>query len=141
MRKILFVELLLILLILLSSCGERPVDKTSNSIFIIAPYNYAGTWVFDDIRRGLIREPFVAGIPGIIEKLVEDISDAEKGFRLYFSAQPFPGHTHTLVWIREDSGGNWYECPQYKMEGWLCPALFKYFNGAPKIIYFKAEEK
>jgi hypothetical protein len=25
------------------------------------------------------------------------------------------------------------------MEGWLCPALFKYFEKAPKEIYIKAE--
>ena len=43
--------------------------------------------------------------------------------------------------IREDSGGNWYECPQLQMEGWLCPAMFKYFRDAPKTIYFKAEKK
>jgi hypothetical protein len=27
------------------------------------------------------------------------------------------------------------------MEGWLCPALFKYFEVAPKEIYAKAEAK
>ncbi|MDD5454898.1 MAG: hypothetical protein PHW62_05330 [Candidatus Ratteibacteria bacterium] len=138
MKRILFIALLFIIL---CGCSEKPVEDTSNSIFIIAPYNYEGAWVFDDASRGLKQEPFVAGIPGIIEKLVEDIPDAEKGFRLYFSAQPFPGYTHTLVWIRGDSSGNWYECPQYKMEGWLCPAMFKYFNKAPKVIYFKAEKK
>jgi hypothetical protein len=25
------------------------------------------------------------------------------------------------------------------MEGWLCPALFKYFEAAPKDLYVKAE--
>ena len=25
------------------------------------------------------------------------------------------------------------------MEGWLCPALFKYFENAPEAIYVKAE--
>ncbi len=138
MRKVLFITLLLIVL---CGCYERPVGNTSNSILVIAPYKYAGTWVFDDVSRGLKREPFVAGIPGIIERLVEGIPDADNGFRLLFSAQPFPGHTHTLVWMREDSGGNWYKCPQYEMEGWLCPALFKYFNEAPKVICFKAERK
>jgi hypothetical protein len=27
------------------------------------------------------------------------------------------------------------------MEGWLCPALFKYFESAPKEIFLKAEPK
>ena len=26
-----------------------------------------------------------------------------------------------------------------KMEGWLCPALFKYFDKAPREIFVKAE--
>ncbi len=138
MRKLLFIAFLVATL---CGCGEKPVVSTSNSILVIAPYRHAGTWVFDDAGRGLNKEPFVAGIPGIIDKLVEDIPDADKGFRLLFSAQPFPGYTHTLAWKREDWGGNWYECPQYQMEGWLCPALFKYFSRAPKVIYFKAEKK
>jgi hypothetical protein len=25
------------------------------------------------------------------------------------------------------------------MEGWLCPALFKYFESAPKTLYAKAQ--
>ena len=29
------------------------------------------------------------------------------GFRLLFSARPFPGHTVKLEWRREESGGNW----------------------------------
>ena len=32
-----------------------------NAIMVIAPYRYEGTWVFDDNRFGLVREPFVAG--------------------------------------------------------------------------------
>ena len=27
------------------------------------------------------------------------------------------------------------------MEGWLCPALFHYFDSAPLELYVKAEEK
>ncbi len=138
MKKILVVALLIVTI---CGCGEKPGTDTSNSILVIAPYRHAGTWVIDDASRGLNKEPFVAGIPGIINKLVQDIPDADKGFRLLFSAQPFPGHTHTLVWKRKESGGNWYVCPQFKMEGWLCPALFKYFKEAPKTIYFKGEKK
>ena len=122
-------------------CGRQSIETNSNSVLIIAPYRHAGTWVFDDPNRGLYQEPFVAGIPEVIDKIVKDIPDAEEGFRLLFSAHPFPSHTHTLVWKRKDSGGNWYECPQLQMEGWLCPALLKYFREAPKTIYFKAEKK
>ncbi|MGH7971928.1 MAG: DUF6717 family protein [Limisphaerales bacterium] len=37
--------------------------------------------------------------------------------------------------------GNWYFSPEFKIEGWLCPALFKYFDQAPTEIYVKAEPK
>jgi hypothetical protein len=44
-----------------------------------------------------------------------------------------------LEWRREEVGGNWYYGDQFKMEGWLCPALFKYFQAAPREIYVKVE--
>jgi hypothetical protein len=112
-----------------------------NSLFVIAPYKYEGTWVFDDSQVGLLREPFVAGIDTMIDRLVAEIPDAEGGFRAIFSAAPFPGHTERLDWRREESGGNWYYNERFKMEGWLCPALFKYFPAAPKTIYVQVEPR
>ena len=114
---------------------------SSNSIMVIAPYRHAGTWVFDDAAVGLRKEPFVAGIPKMIDEMVKDIPNADKGFRLLFSAQPFPGHTHKLIWRRGDEIGNWYYCEQYDKEGWLCPGLLKYYRKAPKEIYVSAEAK
>ena len=118
----------------------RP-GRAGNEILVIAPYKYAGTWVIDDPSVGLSREPFVSGIPEMINELVKDIPDAEKGFRLFFSARPFPGHTHKLLWRRGDSNGNWYYCEKFDKEGWLCPALFRYYPKAPKEIYIRAEKK
>lgn len=112
-----------------------------NSIGVIAPYKYEGMWVFDDPRVALVREPFVAGIDTMMDRLVENIPHAEKGFRLLFSAAPFPGYAVELHWRREEYGGNWYYCPQFAMEGWLCPALFKYFDSAPRKLYVRAERK
>ena len=112
----------------------------NNSIMVIYPYLYYGTWVFNDERAGLVQEPFVSGIPKMIDELVKDIPDAEKGFKMLFSANPFPSHQAELEWVREESGGNWYREVGGIDEGWLCPALFKYFTEAPKRIYVKAEE-
>mgnify|MGYP006290104703 CR=1 FL=1 len=67
------------------------VVYSSNSILVIQPYKYADLWVFDDPRAGLSREAFISVIPEMIDKLVEDISDADEGFRLIFSAASFPG--------------------------------------------------
>ena len=112
-----------------------------NSINLIIPYRYETMWVFDDPRVGLSKEPFVSGADTMIDKLVADVPNAEKGFRLLFSATPFPGFQVKLEWRREEYGGNWYFSPEYNLEGWLCPALFKYFENAPKEIYVKAEPK
>ena len=112
-----------------------------NSINLIVPYRHEGMWVFDDPRVGLDKEPFVSGADTMIDILVSEIQNAAGGFRLLFSASPFPGHTAKLQWRREEYGGNWYFSTDYNKEGWLCPALFKYFNKAPQEIYVKAEPK
>ena len=112
-----------------------------NALLIIAPYKYEGMWVFDDSAVGLSREPFIAGIDTMIDKAVAGIPNAQSGFRAIFSAASFPGSQFKLEWRREESGGNWYYSPEFKMEGWLCPALFKYFPTAPREIYVKVEPK
>lgn len=117
------------------------IYRPANALMVIAPYQYAGTWVFDDPAVGLRREPFVSGIPEMIDDMVKGIPGAAEGFRLLFSTQPFPGYTHKLVWRRGDKSGNWYFCDQYGKEGWLCPGLFRYYREAPKEIYAKAEHK
>lgn len=118
--------------------GSHP---SQNSILVIAPYRYEGTWVFDDDRFGLVREPFVGGVPEMIDHLVADIPDAEKGFRLTFSAQPFPEFEKKLTWVRGDGVGNYYKLNDPPMEGWICPALFKYYEKPPQEIYVKADPK
>jgi hypothetical protein len=123
----------------------RPAKPTRtvrdvNALMVIAPYKHQGTWVFDDQATGLSREPFIAGIDTMIDKAVAKIPNAEKGFRAIFSAREFPGLDFKLQWRREESGGNWYYSDEFKMEGWLCPALLKYFPTAPPEIYVKVEE-
>jgi hypothetical protein len=112
---------------------------SNNSLFVLRPYRYQECWVFDDETVGLNHEPFVFGIDDMIDRLVLSIPKAEDGFRLIFSPQPFPGYAAKLEWRREETGGNWYFSPTFGIEGWLCPALFKYFDAAPKEFYVKAE--
>jgi hypothetical protein len=112
---------------------------TVNSLFVIAPYKHLGMWVFDDQKAGLVQEPFVGGADTIIDRITADIPDADKGFRIVFSAEPFPGHTLHLVWRRSEMSGNVYFSEALDMEGWLCPALFCYFASAPKALYAKIE--
>ena|SRR5947209_10780015 len=112
-----------------------------NALMVIAPYKHYGAWVFDDPATGLVREPFIAGIDTMIDKAVAKIPNAEQGFRAIFSARQFPGADFKLEWRRAESGGNWYYSDQFKMEGWLCPALLKYFPSPPSEIYVKVEPK
>jgi hypothetical protein len=109
----------------------------NNALQVIFPYWKTSTWVFDDAAVGPKAEPFVFGMPEMISPLVANTPDADKGFALYFSAQPFPGLTVKLDWVREEFGGNWYRLGE--SEGWLCPALFQYFSEAPRALYAKAE--
>ena len=98
-------------------------------------------WVFDDARVGLVQEPFVSGADTIIDRAVANIGGADRGFVLVFSASPFPGHELRLDWRRSDLGGNWYYSDKFQMEGWLCPALFKYFDNPPKEIYVQCKAR
>ena len=113
----------------------------NNALTVISPFKQDGTWVFSDPNTGLVSEPFVCGIPEMIDQMVAPIPNADKGFRLIFSANPFPGYAVELEWRREEYGGNWYFSPQFQMEGWLCPALFKYFTDAPAKLFGRAEAK
>lgn len=126
-------------LIFLYGCARQMAEAPENSTMALMPYWYNGTWVFDDERANLSREAFVAGIPDMINHITKDIPNARKGFRLLFSSKEFPGYQIRLTWVRKEGGGNWYYSEEMKKEGWLCPALFRYFKEAPKEIYAKAE--
>lgn len=113
----------------------------NNSILILYPYKFHDAWVFDDEKTGLIREAFVSGIDTMLDRLTEDIEDADKGIILLFSAEAFPGYGIKLDWLCEEYAGNWYRCESIKLDGWLCPALFRYFDVAPKAIYAQVKER
>lgn len=112
---------------------------TQNALRVLILYRHAGSWVFDDPAVGLDKEPFVCGIDDMIDRLAAHIPDAARGFRLLYSDRPFPGYAAKLEWRREEHGGNWYFSPTYGFEGWLCPALFKYFDAAPPELYARAD--
>jgi len=112
-----------------------------NAINAVFPYQHNGMWVFDDESVGLRQEPFVSGADEVIDLMVAQVPNAEEGFRLLFSASPFPGHQYNLCWVREEYVGNWYHCEELGLEGWLCPALLHYFPEPPKRIYARVEPK
>lgn len=115
--------------------------RGTNQIFTIKPYLWEGVWVFDDPARGLDKEALVAGMPEMIELATRQagIAHPERGFVALFSKGPFPGAMLCLEWAREDLGGNVYRWSEAGLEGWLCPALFRYFDAAPRRLYLAVQ--
>jgi hypothetical protein len=120
---------------------DESLDVPVRDTLTIQPYWDGHTWVFDDAAVGLEKEPFVEGIPKMIDVLVKDIPGAREGFRLTFSPKKFDGAEMKLDWVRAEGGGNVYRLARPRMEGWLCPALFRYFDHAPKQLYLRADPK
>lgn len=114
-----------------------------SDVLKIRPYwaDIIRTWVFDDEAAGLVQEPFVSGTDVMISKMLElyEINFPELGFILKFSDKSFVGFQERLSWAYEEMDGNWYEWKRMGMQGWLCPALFCYYDEAPKILHVKME--
>jgi hypothetical protein len=108
-----------------------------NQIFTIRPYLWQGVWVFDDPAVGLFREALISGMPELIRMVTAEagIRNPERGFLALFSKDPIPGATVELKWVREQSSGNTYSWRG--QEGWLCPALFRYFERTPQTLYIE----
>ena len=112
-----------------------------NVINVIEPYWHFGMWVFDDPRVDLADEPFVGGADVMIDRVTADIPNARSGFTMVFSGMRFPGHRFRLEWRREEGGGNVYYSPELDAEGWLCPALLRYFDEPPSEICVQVKPK
>src|SRR4051794_38283174 len=93
----------------------------------------------------------------MISKLLgaKGIPDAEHGFTMFFSDEPFD-HDVELTFLSPEKAaratgqsisghpatGNWYTgiVAGQKMVCWLCPALTEYFAAPPERIFVKAEK-
>lgn len=119
-----------------SSKDARP--KSDNAIFFIRLKKSDGAWHFTDKARGLLREPLVAGIPDILEELLADegipLAKARKGLTVTFSGRPIPGAQLKLKRKKREAGGAWYE-DGTGQQGWLCPALLKFFAAPPATLH------
>ena len=117
-------------------------QKSKEEIVALILTRKHGIWTFDDERVGLIQEPFVGDVNRFFDLLTEGIPDADRGVTILFSENPFFGHSMIFKWLRFDCGGNWYECDRILgSEGWLCPALYLYFDAAPQSIFLRAMRK
>jgi hypothetical protein len=111
----------------------------NNSIFVIKPYKWEGLWVFDDANVGLVKEPFVGGADTMIDVATAHLRNAANGFLAVFSASYFPNAQIVLEWARAEGGGNVYRWKEKAMEGWLCPALLRYFSEPPAKLYIQVK--
>jgi hypothetical protein len=132
---------MVIVLVGAAALAEYKLVSLGNAMLVIEPYRSGTAWGFDEPLLHLKAEPFVQGMPEMIDKMVQGIPGSDKSVRLIFSQQTFPGWQYRLDLRREEDGGNWYYNEKYQMEGWLCPALFKFFPRAPQHIYARAEAK
>lgn len=113
------------------------VNKTNNQINVIYPYRtQGGGWSFDDEEVGLHGEPFVLGIPEIIDSIVDKKA---KRFTVFISKDKIPNYTGLLIKLKKEDTG-WYTLHGTEFKGWLCPATLKYFKDYPDKIYFKIEK-
>lgn len=124
----------------------------ANVMFKIFPYRQGDGWAFDDERRGLLAEPFVLGIPVLIEKMLELLKIESDELVFTFSENVFPRYHGVLRKQSEDAGGAWYSLETTLCEpirnsdgtpfaGWLCPATLKFFDNLPQSIYFHINER
>ena len=102
-------------------------------------YRWDSLWVFDDPAVSLVKEPFVGGADTIIDMATGHIPDAATGLLAVFSAGVFPDAQIVLERVRAEGGGNVYRWPEKGMEGWLCPALLRYFPEAPEKLFVQVK--
>jgi hypothetical protein len=61
-----------------------------NQILVIKPYWHLGTWVFDDPATDLVQEPFVSGIPEMINDLGKRHSQRSTRFSITVFRRSIP---------------------------------------------------
>lgn len=112
----------------------------ANAMLTIEIYKHSKTWCFTDEQRDLLHEPFVLGIPEIINTVLNDnkLYEEDTNYRILFADQDFPMSHGVLNKIRAESGGAWYKYND--QEGWLCPATLAFFADFPEQIHFRLEK-
>ena len=119
---------------------KHQYNHPMNSLFLLEPTrNRFGIWSFNDESTDLMNEPFVGETNDLIDAMVLEsgykLESAANGIALIFSANHFPGAQCELTLTETSPNGSTYRCPKFKLNPWLCPALFKYFPKAPQKLY------
>jgi hypothetical protein len=119
-----------------------------NSLFKLHAYLKDNTWMFDDEKRGIVEEPFVAGADIMFDFMSGRVmSPANDTCDIVFSATPIPDHdVHATLTGDDGHDGHYYDVQKFNQfpegvgfEFWLCPALLEFFNKAPDNLYVKVQ--
>ena len=108
-----------------------------NSIFRILVRLVDGLWVFDDLKFGVMEQPFVFGSDLILEKMLAEVGGEIDRMNILFSGIPFPGSEHCLKFVREETEGFVYRWQDHNLQGWMSPSLRNYFPELAPEIYLQ----
>lgn len=120
--------------------GKRP-PQSWMTLHELEVYPTGCGWAFDDPRREIVREPFVEGMPQIIDLLIEESSFPRALFTLGICDQLYSGAQISLTYDRSEAGGAWYTCPQYDLSGWFSHRLYDYYDAPPQTLYLATKVK
>ena len=110
-----------------------------NSIFRIVAHKRDGLWLFDNEKFGIQEQPFVFGSDLVLDKMTEEVDEAEQGVNILFSGIPFPGSEHCLELVREETEGFVYRWRDHNLQGWISPVIKNYFPVPPPQIYLQVK--
>jgi hypothetical protein len=79
------------------------------------------------------------GVPEIIDQAVIHLPNVNAGFTVLFNNTGLPKPDLVLSKLYEEAGGNGYKCDPTGMQGWPCPALYKYYPVAPDQLFIKIQ--
>ncbi|MEN9259759.1 MAG: hypothetical protein Q6L60_02250, partial [Thermostichus sp. HHBFW_bins_43] len=101
--------------------------------------NGNSNWMFNDTSKDLYAEPFVEGSSEIFDCIAEQCN--YKNNMCIEFGDCLEQWDYKLELIKKENGGAWYYCEDLDMSGWLCPALYKYFDYTPDVIYIQILEQ
>lgn len=100
------------------------------------------TWIYSDVDHDVVDEPFVAGVPDLIDALRERAGmnpNTLDAFRLAFACALFP-HAHRVEIEHEEMGGVWVRLKPDHLRGWCCPHIHDYLRPLPSHVCANAQE-
>lgn len=122
---------------------EPKYTLCANSIFQIQLYRGLNAWVFDDVERNIVHEPFVRGATELIDFHLERKGIKSEKPILQFSKSYIPHadivltcvnrYTRTGLNEGDFSSGDFID--QSGNQCWLCPAQLAFFGEVPDEIY------